>query len=78
MVTKRQYYNKTIDFLNIDAEDTEYKILKSFNFKKYKPKLICIEIHGRKKEKRSIYKLLKSLRYNKIWQEGYSFIFKQN
>ena len=73
-----KYYNKTIDFLNIDAEDTEYEILKNFNFKKYKPKLICIEIHGENKDKRPIYKLLKKLRYKKIWQEGYSFIFKQN
>ena len=46
---------KTIDFLNIDAEDTEYNILKGFNFKKHKPKLICIEMHaGTKKKDRSI------------------------
>jgi len=34
---------KKIDFLNIDAEGNDFKVISSFNFLKYKPKLISIE-----------------------------------
>ena len=32
-----------IDYLNIDVEGNEFKVLSSFDFKKFKPKLISIE-----------------------------------
>ena len=32
------------DFLNIDCEGNDYKILKTINLKKFKPKLICVEV----------------------------------
>ena len=34
---------KNIDFLNIDAENNDYKVLLGINFKNIKPKMICIE-----------------------------------
>ena len=40
----KNYKNKRLDFLSIDAEGADYEVLKSLNFKNYKPKLICIEI----------------------------------
>jgi len=40
---------KKIDFINIDVEGAELDVLKSLNFKHYKPQLICIEIHNTKK-----------------------------
>ncbi|WP_373056916.1 FkbM family methyltransferase [Zunongwangia sp. H14] len=40
-----QYLSKKqeIDFLNIDVEGLDYKVLKSFDFEKWKPKIILIE-----------------------------------
>jgi len=34
---------KRIDFLNIDAENNDYRVLLGINFKNIKPKMICIE-----------------------------------
>lgn len=38
--------NQQIDFLSIDVEGLDFMVLKSNNFKKYKPKVILIEILG--------------------------------
>ena len=42
-VIKENYIFKKIDFLNIDAEGNDYKILKSLDFRSYRPTCICIE-----------------------------------
>lgn len=42
---KRQNINK-IDFINIDAEGAELEILKQFDFNRFKPSVIAVEIHG--------------------------------
>ena len=39
-----------IDFLNIDVETHDFKVLKGINFKKYKPSLICIELYNKNLE----------------------------
>ena len=78
---------KKIDFINIDVEGRELDVLKSLNFKKYKPKLICIEIHNTKKlydtnykylKSNSIYKYLLNKNYKVGWKKKYSFIFKRD
>ena len=76
--------NKKIDFLNIDIEGNEINALKTLDFKIYRPKLICVEIHnftsnrlkkGNFKDN-SIYKFLKQKGYKHIWKNEFSFIFK--
>lgn len=37
--------DKTIDLLSIDVEGHDFNVLKSINLRKYRPKLIIIEIH---------------------------------
>lgn len=44
---------KNIDYLSIDTEGKEYEIIKSLNFKKYRPKIITIE-HNYKSDKKLI------------------------
>ena len=81
-----KYRNKKIDFLNLDIEGNELRALKSLNFKKYKPKLICVEIHNQKMSKDSetyylknpIYKFLYSKGYRVMWKNGFSFILKND
>ena len=77
---------KKIDFINIDVEGAELDVLKSLNFKYYKPQLICIEIHNIKKmhdtnynylKKNSVYNYLVNKKYRIIWKNKYSFIFEK-
>jgi len=83
-----KYFKKLdkIDFLNIDVEGVELDVLKSLNFKNYKPQLICIEIHNSKKmydtnynylKSNNIYKYLINKKYKVIWKNKYSFIFER-
>ena len=72
-----KYKEVKIDFLNIDVEGAEMKVLKTLNFEIYDPKVICIEILGYRelnsKERESIikndeiYKYLMEKDYKKVW-----------
>ena len=84
VLEKTKLKNKKIDFLNIDIEGNEINALKTLNFKKYNPRLICIEIHNPIiKSRRNnftsnpIYKFLKKKGYKHIWKNEFSFIFKR-
>jgi len=85
IIAKTKFKNKKIDFINIDTEKSEVDVLKSLNFNKYKPKLICIEIHLKDKNHYALplkshptYLYLKRKRYKIIWNKGYSFMFAPN
>jgi|TARA_B110000902_G_scaffold62990_1_gene74628 hypothetical protein len=75
------YKNKKINFLNIDVEGAEMKILNCIDFAKYDPDLICIEIlelHLEKTDQRErklasndIYNFLIKKKYKKIWSCEY-------
>ena len=66
-----------IDFINIDVEGGELNVLKSLNFKKFKPQLVCIEIHNIKKMFDTNYKYLKSNNvYNFLVKKGYKIVWK--
>ena len=83
VLDKSKLKNKKIDFLNLDVEGNEINVLKSLNFRKYSPKLICVEIHVkiRAKYKKSeyksspVYKFLRKKGYFKVWKNKFSFIF---
>lgn len=85
IIKKSKFNSKKIDFLNIDVEGKELNVLESLNFSRYKPKLICIEIHNHEKmydqnydylKRNSVYKFLIRKGYKVIWKNGFSFIFK--
>jgi len=82
IIFRTKFKNKKIDFLNIDTEKSEVDVLRSLNFEKYRPKLICVEIHLKDKNHRPIslkshptYLYLKKKKYKIVWKKGYSFIF---
>jgi FkbM family methyltransferase len=72
-----KYKEVKIDFLNIDVEGAEMKVLRTLNFEIYDPKLICIEILGyrdldsKEREIRikddEIYRYLVGKNYKKVW-----------
>ena len=87
IIQKTKYKNKKIDFLNIDVEGVELNVLKSLNFKKYDPKLICIEIHNHEEMynhntdyllRNPIYKFLLAKKYKVVWSYQFSYIFRKN
>ena len=77
ILDKSKYKNKKIDFLNIDVEGAEIKVLKTLNFDVYEPSLICIEILGyrnlnsEQREKKiqgdEIFQFLVKKGYKKVW-----------
>ena len=82
IIEKTKYKDIKISFLNIDAEGNDFEVLKSLNFKKHKPKLICIEMvdsfNPSKKviKKNIIYKFLIQKKYKLVWSAHFSHIFK--
>ena len=78
---------KKIDLLKIDVEGEELNVLKSVNFKNYKPRLISVEIHNKDfmyddnyeyLKSNKVYKFILNLKYKLIWQNKYSFIFENS
>ena len=65
---------ENFDFLNIDCEGNDYKILKTIDLKKYKPKLINIEVS--KENKKFIYDYLDLNGYELLVIKSLSHIFK--
>ena len=61
------------DYLNIDCEGSDYKILKSINLKHYTPKVINIEVH--QKNKNNIYNYLNVNGYKIFKIQTLSHIF---
>ena len=68
---------KNFDFLNIDVEGLETNILMQINFKKFRPKLIAVEIHGdiKLKKNQQIAKLLKKNKYRHVKKFGPTCLF---
>tara|TARA_B100000035_G_C21028660_1_gene567331 strand:- start:98 stop:784 length:687 start_codon:yes stop_codon:yes gene_type:complete len=72
--------NFNFDFLNIDCEGEDLNILKTIDFKRFTPNLICIEINSDEKNYEfKIYSFLKEYNYKILCVKNYSHIFeKQN
>ena len=68
-----------INFLNIDCEGHDHSVLTSFNLKKYRPDLICIETHdddgNEKNECKDIVEMLNINNYKIFQRCGPSTIF---
>lgn len=60
---------KTVDFLSVDTEGLDLEVLKSNNWKRVKPKVVCIEERG------SAEKFLSRLGYKKVYQTPTNSIF---
>jgi FkbM family methyltransferase len=66
------------DFLKIDIEGEDYKVLKNINLKKYNPELICIEDRIEKEEnKNKIDKYLRSVKYKLIFRSPVNLFYQK-
>ena len=68
--------NRKIDLLDIDVEGADLKVLQGLSFQKFKPEIICVEIHDKYLEESETFKLLKNLNYELIWSGIFSHIFR--
>lgn len=70
--------DQTIDFLSIDVEGFDLKVLKSNNFNKYKPKVILIEAlenHLKDMDSNEIVRYLMQAKYILMAKTIYTYIF---
>ena len=76
------YNYKDIDFMNIDIEGHELKILNSIDFLKYNIKFICIEMIDHNDQAKLINKKLNAILikndYFLVKKIGFNFIYKKN
>jgi hypothetical protein len=70
-----QIVKNNFDFLNIDCEGNDLKILKTIDLKKYTPKIIIIEVSNENKKK--IYSYLNLHGYKLYITKSLSHIFKK-
>jgi len=78
ILSKSIYKDSKIDFLDIDIEGADLKALEGLSFDKFKPELICVEIHENEIKKSKLYKFLVDKKYELIWSSVFSHIFKNS
>ena len=76
LLEKINFIDKRIDLLDIDVEGADLRVLKGFTIEKFKPELICIEIHEKDIKNSEIYKYLSNFSYELVWSGVFSHIFK--
>ena len=76
ILKKDKFKDTKIDFLNIDVEGADFKVLEGLSFDKFKPELICIEIHDKEIKDSKVYKFLNGKNYKLIWSGVFSHLFK--
>jgi len=62
---------QTVDFVSIDVEGAEWHVIRGFDFKCFKPRLLLIEDNTRGKERR-IPRLLKENNYVRVHRTGWN------
>lgn len=77
-----KFRNKKIDFLSIDTEGFEMEVLKSNNWKNFKPEIICIESFTFKssglksRERMEIRRFLSKIGYKKVYANDTNIIYQ--
>ncbi|OGE45028.1 hypothetical protein A3B39_05500 [Candidatus Daviesbacteria bacterium RIFCSPLOWO2_01_FULL_37_10] len=69
-ILEKEHKNKLVDFFSIDTEGSDLEVLKSNNWKKFRPKVICIEGQGSSPKK-----FLEKLGYKKVYTNQTNSIF---
>ena len=77
ILSRDKYRNSKIDLLDIDIEGADLKALRGLSFEKFKPELVCVEIHAKEIKKSNIYNFLIDKNYELLWSGVFSHIFKR-
>ena len=76
ILEKTNSNNIKLDLLDIDVEGADLKVLEGFSIQKFKPELVCVEIHEKEIKKSKIHDYLNNSNYELIWSGIYSHIFR--
>lgn len=77
ILSRDKYKNSKIDLLDIDVEGADLKVLRGLSFEKFKPELVCVEVHAKGIKKSNIYNFLIDKNYELLWSGVFSHIFKR-
>ena len=77
ILNRDKYKNTKIDFLDIDVEGADLKVLEGLSFDQFKPELVCVEIHAKEIKQSDIYKFLINKNYELLWSGVFSHIFRR-
>jgi len=77
ILNRDKYKDTKIDFLDIDVEGADLKVLEGLSFDKFKPELVCVEIHAKEIKQSDIYKFLVDKDYELLWSGVFSHIFRR-
>jgi FkbM family methyltransferase len=77
ILSRDKYKDSKIDLLDIDVEGADLKVLRGLSFDKFKPELVCVEIHAKEIKKSDIYNFLIDKNYKLLWSGVFSHIFKR-
>jgi hypothetical protein len=77
ILDESKYKDQKIDFLNVDAEGSDFEVLQSLDLNKYSPELICIEVIDKDPENSDVFNFLYKNRYKKNWSGVFSHIFQR-
>ena len=77
ILNKGIFKNNKIDFLDIDVEGADLKVLEGLSFDIYKPEIVCVEIHAKEIKRSDIYNFLVNKNYKLFWSGVFSHIFKR-
>ena len=58
ILSRDKYKDTKIDFLDIDVEGADLKVLEGLSFNKFKPELVCVEIHAEEIKQSDIFQFL--------------------
>lgn len=70
------FASSPVDFLDIDCEGADLKVLAGFGLEQRRPALICIEAHDGIGEERALGDYLGAMRYRQVSRCGLSLIFR--
>ena len=77
ILNRDRFKDIKIDFLDIDVEGADLKVLEGLSFDRFKPELVCVEIHTKEIKQSDIYKFLINKNYELLWSGVFSHIFKR-
>ncbi|MBD1157358.1 FkbM family methyltransferase, partial [Pelagibacterales bacterium SAG-MED20] len=77
ILNRGRFKNSKIDFLDVDVEGADLKVLEGLSFDIYKPELVCVEINEKEIKQSVIYNFLIDKDYELIWSGIFSHLFKR-
>ena len=77
ILNRDRFKDIKIDFLDIDVEGADLKVLEGLSFDKFKPELVCVEIYAKEIKRSDIYNFLIDKNYELLWSGVFSHIFKR-